>query len=328
MFIYNYLIYFKILHLVLDMYNHLFGPVPSRRLGISLGLDLVPMKTCTLNCIYCECGRTTHLTLNRREYVPFEEVKKELSHFLSHNPRPDYITFSGSGEPTLNSTIGDVIHFIKTQTFNIPVAVLTNGTLLFQRKVRDDIKDATVVIPSLDAVTKKTFAKIVRPDPKLNIDAIISGLIQFRKEYSGQIWLEIFIVPGINDTKEELTAIKGAIIKIRPDTVQLNTLDRPGTVQDIRSATRKELKSILDFWQLDYAEIIAKPPERKELLSYRKDAESAILETIARRPCTLQDLTELLGLHAAEVNKYLDVLEADNKIKVVNQKRGFFYQKT
>ena len=310
------------------MYNHLFGPVPSRRLGISLGLDLVPMKTCTLNCIYCECGRTTHLTLNRREYVPFEEVKKELSHFLSHNPMPDYITFSGSGEPTLNSTIGDVIHFIKTQTFNIPVAVLTNGTLLFQRKVRDDIKDATVVIPSLDAVTKKTFAKIVRPDPKLNIDAIISGLIQFRKEYSGQIWLEIFIVPGINDTKEELTAIKGAIAKIRPDTVQLNTLDRPGTVQDIRSATRKELESILDFWQLDYAEIIAKPPERKELLSYRKDAESAILETIARRPCTLQDLTELLGLHAAEVNKYLDVLEADNKIKVVNQKRGFFYQKT
>ena len=310
------------------MYNHLFGPVPSRRLGISLGLDLVPMKTCTLNCIYCECGRTTHLTLNRREYVPFEEVKKELSHFLSHNPRPDYITFSGSGEPTLNSTIGDVVHFIKTQTFNIPVAVLTNGTLLFHKKVRDDIKDATVVIPSLDAVTKKTFAKIVRPDPKLNIDAIISGLIQFRKEYSGQIWLEIFIVPGINDTKEELTAIKGAIIKIRPDTVQLNTLDRPGTVQDIRSATRKELKSILDFWQLDYAEIIAKPPERKELLSYRKDAESAILETIARRPCTLQDLTELLGLHAAEVNKYLDVLEAEKKIKVVKQNRGFFYQKT
>jgi len=116
------------------MYNHLFGPVPSRRLGISLGLDLVPMKTCTLNCIYCECGRTTHLTLNRKEYVPFDEVKKELSHFLSHNPRPDYITFSGSGEPTLNSTIGDVIHFIKTQAFNIPVAVLTNGTLLFQKK--------------------------------------------------------------------------------------------------------------------------------------------------------------------------------------------------
>jgi len=310
------------------MYNYLFGPVPSRRLGISLGLDLVPMKTCTLNCIYCECGRTTHLTLNRKEYVPFDEVKKELSHFLSHNPRPDYITFSGSGEPTLNSRIGDVIHFIKTQAFNIPVAVLTNGTLLFQKKVRDDIKDATVVIPSLDAATEKVFSKIVRPNPKLNIDVIIEGLIKFRRGYAGQIWLEIFIVPGINDTKEELISLKNAIEKIRPDQVQLNTLDRPGTIPDIRSATSQELKSILDFWQLDIAEIIAKPPKRKELLSYRKDAESAILETIVRRPCTLQDLTELLGLHAAEVNKYLDVLEADKKIKVVKQERGFFYQKT
>jgi len=308
------------------MYNHLFGPVPSRRLGISLGLDLVPMKTCTLNCIYCECGRTTHLTLNRKEYVPFEEIKKEITHFLSHNPKPDYITFSGSGEPTLNSTIGDVVRFIKTQDFNIPVAVLTNGTLLFQKKVRDDIKDATVVIPSLDAATEKAFAKIGRPNPKLNIDAVIEGLIQFRKEYSGQIWLEIFIVPKINDTKEELTELKNAIEKINPDLVQLNTLDRPGTIQNIRSATSRELKSILDFWQLDNAEIIAKPPKRKELLSYRKDAESAILETIARRPCTLQDLTELLGMHMNEVNKYLDVLEADKKIKVVKQNRGFFYQ--
>ncbi len=309
------------------MYNHLFGPVPSRRLGISLGLDLVPMKTCSLNCIYCECGRTTHLTLNRREYVPFEDVKKELSHFLSHHPRPDYITFSGSGEPTLNSTIGEVIHFIKTQAFNIPVALLTNGTLLFQKKVREDIKDATVVIPSLDAVSQKAFAKIVRPNPKLNINTIINSLIQFRKEYIGQIWLEIFVVPDINDKKEELTALKNAIENIRPDRVQLNTLDRPGTISDIRSATREELESILDFWQLDNTEIIAKAPKRKKLLSYRKDAESAILETIARRPCTVQDLTELLGLHAAEVNKYLDVLEAENKIKVVKQKRGFFYQK-
>lgn len=310
------------------MYHHLFGPVPSRRLGISLGVDLVPLKTCTLNCIYCECGRTTHLTLNRREYVPFEDIKKEISHFLSHHPKPDYITFSGSGEPTLNSTIKDVIHFIKTKAFNIPVAVLTNGTLLFQKKVREDIQDATLVIPSLDAVTEKSFAKIVHPNPKLNINTIINGLIQFRKEYTGQIWLEIFIVPDINDKKEELTALKNAIETIRPDRVQLNTLDRPGTIDEIRPATREELESILDFWQLDNAEIIAKAPKRKKLLSYRKDAESAILETIKRRPCTLPDLTELLGLHAAEVNKYLDVLEAEKKIKIVKQKRGFFYKKS
>lgn len=308
------------------MYSHIFGPVPSRRLGISLGVDLVPIKTCTLNCIYCECGQTTDHTLERKEYIPFEAVKKELFHYLTHNPKPDYITFSGSGEPVLNSRIGDVMHFIKAQSLDIPVAILTNGTLLFQKQVRDDIKDAMVVMPSLDAVTEKIFRKINRPSPQLKINTIIDGLIQFRKEYYGQIWIEVFIVPGFNDTKQELTVLKQAIEKIEPDQVQLNTLDRPGPVSTIRSATQQELEHILDFWQLDNAKIIATAPRRKELLSYRRDAESAILETIARRPCTLQDLSELLGLHPAEVNKYLHVLEADKKIEVVEQKRGFFYQ--
>jgi len=309
------------------MYNYLFGPVPSRRLGISLGLDLVPMKTCTLNCVYCESGRTTNLSLERKEYVPFEAVKEELTHYLSHNPRPDYVTFSGSGEPTLNSRIGDVVHFIKNQTSDIPMAVLTNGTLLFQKQTCDDIRDATVVIPSLDAATERVFRKINRPHPQLKIDTIINGLVQFRKDYSGQIWLEVFIVPGLNDTEQELTALKRAIEKIEPDRIQLNTLDRPGTVPTIHAATWKELEYVLDFWQLENAEIIAKAQERKELLSYRTDVESAILETIERRPCTLQDLSQFLGLHANELNKYLDVLEADKKIKAVKQERGFFYQR-
>jgi wyosine [tRNA(Phe)-imidazoG37] synthetase (radical SAM superfamily) len=309
------------------MYQHLFGPVPSRRLGISLGIDLVPMKTCTLNCIYCECGPTTQLTLKRKEYVPFADVKKELSHYLSLNPKPDYITFSGSGEPTLNSTIKEVIHFIKTQADNIPVALLTNGTLLSQKEVREDIKNATVIIPSLDAATEKAFAKIVRPHPNLSVETIINGLIQLRKEYAGQIWLEIFIVPKINDTKEELTALKSAIEKINPDQVQLNTLDRPGTIPDIAPASYKKLKNILDFWQIDNAEIIAKPQKRKTLLSYRADPKSAIMETVARRPCTIQDLVELLGLHAAKVNKHLEELQSAEKIITVKQKRGFFYKK-
>jgi wyosine [tRNA(Phe)-imidazoG37] synthetase (radical SAM superfamily) len=309
------------------MYNYLFGPVPSRRLGISLGLDLVPMKTCTLNCIYCECGRTTNLSLERKEYVSFEAVKEELTHYLLHNPRPDYITFSGAGEPTLNSRIGDVVHFIKIQTSDIPIAVLTNGTLLFQQQTCDDIRDATVVLPSLDATTERVFRKINRPHPQLKIDTIISGLIKFRKNYTGQIWLEVFIVPGLNDTEQELTALKRAIEKIEPDRIQLNTLDRPGTVPTIPAATWKELENILDFWKLENTEIIAKAMERKELLSYRTDVESAILETIERRPCTLQDLSQFLGLHANELNKYLDVLEADKKIKAVKQERGFFYQR-
>lgn len=307
-------------------YNHLFGPVPSRRLGISLGVDLVPLKTCTLNCIYCECGRTTNLTLERKEYVPFTTVKEELTFYFANNPKPDYITFSGSGEPTLNSRIGDVLRFIENQSPDISVALLTNGTLFSEKQVREDVKDASVVIPSLDAATEKIFKKINCPSPHLQVGTIIDGLIRFRKEYSGQIWLEVFIVPGMNDTEHELTVLKQAIEKIKPDQVQLNTLDRPGLVSTLRAATRQELERVLDFWQLENVSIIADVSERKDLLAYRTDTESAILGTIARRPCTLKDLSEILGLQINEVNKYLDVLEADGKIKIVKQKRGFFYQ--
>jgi len=306
-------------------YNYLFGPVPSRRLGISLGVDLVPMKTCTLNCIYCECGESTNLTLERKEYVPFTTVKKELSLYFENNPVPDYITFSGSGEPTLNSRIGDVLNFIKNYIHDIPVALLTNGTLFSQKQVREDIKAATVIIPSLDAATEKVFRKINRPSPHLKVDKIIEGLIQLRKEYRGKLWLEIFIVPGMNDTEQELTALKQAIDKIEPDQIQLNTLDRPGPVPTLRAATRQELEHVIDFWQIEKAAIIAEVPEHKESFPYRKDTASAILGTIARRPCTLKDLSDILGLPTGEVKKYIDSLQTDKKIKVVKQKRGLFY---
>jgi wyosine [tRNA(Phe)-imidazoG37] synthetase (radical SAM superfamily) len=307
-------------------YNTLFGPVPSRRLGISLGIDLVPMKTCTLNCIYCECGKTSHLTLERKEYVSFEAVKKELTHYLANHAQPDYITFSGSGEPTLNSKIGDVIRFLKDRVPDVPVAVLTNSTLFFQKQVRSDIENAMVVIPSLDAATKKMFNKINRPSPLLHVDKIIDGLIQFRKEYTGKIWLEIFIIPGMNDTITELTALKRAIGKIRPDQVHLNTLDRPGSISTLRSATREELERVLNVFQMENAAIVADPPEQKALLAYRKDIAAAILGTIARRPCTSKDLAEILGLQVKEVNTCLKSLEASEKIKGIQQKRGVFYQ--
>jgi wyosine [tRNA(Phe)-imidazoG37] synthetase (radical SAM superfamily) len=307
-------------------YNTLFGPVPSRRLGISLGIDLVPMKTCTLNCIYCECGKTSHLTLERKEYVSFEAVKKELTHYLAHHARPDYITFSGSGEPTLNSKIGDVIRFLKDRVPDVPVAVLTNSTLFSRKQVRSDIKHAVVVIPSLDAVTEKIFNKINRPSPHLHVDTIIDGLIRFRKEYRGKIWLEVFIIPGMNDTTAELNALKLVIGKIKPDQVHLNTLDRPGSVSTLRTATREELERVLNVFQMENAAIVADPPEQKALFAYRKDTAAAILGTIARRPCTSKDLSEILGLQVKEVDTYLKSLEADEKIKVVKQKRGLFYQ--
>ncbi len=308
------------------MYRYVFGPVPSRRLGISLGIDLVPMKTCNLNCIYCECGRTTALTMERKEWVPTKEVIIELNDYLQNHPEPDFITFSGSGEPTLHTGIERILSFLQTKKGNFKTAVLTNGTLLQLAKVRKALCAADVVNPSLDAATKHTFKKINRPHPSLNIDEIIAGLVAFRSEYKGRIWLEVFIVPGINDNEEELDALKSAILKIQPDLVQLNTLDRPGAVSTIRPATEEELQKILRYWQLPNAQIIARAQTREHVTSYRKDTESAILETIRRRPCTPEDLKAILGLHVNEINKYLSVLEGKGKIKSVLRPRGVFYQ--
>ncbi len=306
------------------MYKYLFGPVPSRRLGMSLGIDLVPHKVCSLNCVYCECGRTTRLTTERKEYIPYDGVIKELTHYFAHHPDPDYITFSGSGEPTLNSRIGEVLQFIKTRS-KVPVAVLTNGTLFYDKAVRQELLAADVVLPSLDAAEELAFRKVNRPWHKLDLSEYIQGIIDFRNEYPGKIWLEVLIIPGLNDSRENLEALKTVFLKVKPDEIQLNTLDRPGTVENIRAATRSELQRIVDFWNLPEVKIIASAPDRKKIVSYRSDTESAILETIKRRPCTLEDLHKILGIHINEINKYLDVLEHENQIKSVREKRGLFY---
>lgn len=308
------------------MYKYLFGPVPSRRLGMSLGVDLVPHKVCSLNCIYCECGKTTNLTVDRDDYVPYKKVMEELDNYFKNNPDPDYITFSGSGEPSLNSHIGDVLDFIKKNKANIPVAVLTNGTLFYDKKVRAELLKADVVLPSLDAASDLAFYKINRPFHDLNVEKHIKGLVDFRNEYKGKIWLEVLIIPGYNDSIEDLKLLKQAFLKIKPDSIQLNTLDRPGVIDDIRAATRSELQKIVDFWNLDNVEIIAAAPDRKKIVAYREDIETAIYETIYRRPCTLDDLSKILGAHINEINKYLDVLEADGKIESLRKDRGLFYK--
>jgi len=279
------------------MYKYLFGPVPSRRLGMSLGVDLVPKKVCSLDCVYCEVGHTTKLTTERKEYILYDKVAAELKHYFAHNPNPDYITFSGSGEPTLNAKIGEVLRFIKQEKPDIPIAVLTNGTLLYDKKVRNELISASVVLPSLDAATESTFRKINRPAPQLTAEKYIQGLIDFRKAFSGQIWLEVFIIPGYNDNTNDLKALKNAFEQISPDQIQLNTLDRPGTVAGIQPAGHEDLKRIVGYWGLENVEIIAAAPERKNIQSYRTDTESAILGTITRRPCTLDDLVKMLGLH-------------------------------
>lgn len=308
-------------------YNYLFGPVPSRRLGISLGVDLVPPKTCSLNCVYCECGKTTNLTIERKEYVPTKIVISELNHFLESNPQLDYITFSGSGEPTLHSGIGEIVNYLKNNFPVYKMALLTNGTLFNYQKIRQEVNAVSLILPSLDAVSDRIFRNINRPYHELSNKKIIEGLIKLRSEFSGKMWLEIFIVPGLNDSAEEIKLMREAIHRIRPDQLQLNTLDRPGTANWVKAATKNELEKIA--LQLNWkTNIIANFQKRKQITSYKADIESSILQTIKRRPCTIDDLSAALGLHPLELNKYIETLLEREKISSVVMERGTFFRLT
>ena len=237
-------------------YKHLFGPVKSRRLGLSLGVDLLPYKTCTLDCIYCECGATTKLTTKRKVYRSTEEIIAELSNFLSSKPQLDQITFSGAGEPTLAINISEIISHLKKEYPQYSVTVITNGTLLGEPQVRAAIVKADIVIPSLDAVTKDLFQKINRPHKSISIDEIIDGLVAFRKEFKGKLWLEIFVIPGLNDQPKDIEHLKKVVAKITPDKIQINTLDRSGVLENLRPATNVELNDFADILGFKPVDII------------------------------------------------------------------------
>ena len=285
--------------------KYIFGPVPSRRLGLSLGVDLVPMKTCSLSCIYCQVGETPVTTLDRREYVPADEVLDQLGRFFADGGDTDWVTFSGSGEPTLNSRIGDIIAGIREIT-DKPVCVITNGTLLWDPVVRKDILRANAVMPSLDSAIEETFGRICRPHGDLNVSRIIGGLEAFRDEYEGKMWLEIMLVAGINDSDSELSALRDAVARIRPDVVQLNTVARPPAESYAKPLTRERMDEIREFFG-DRAEVIA---------SFRGSAkhstgspEDMIREYLRRRPGKLEDLTLSLGIDEKEAEKVLARME-------------------
>ncbi len=305
-------------------YKYLYGPVPSRRLGFSLGVDLVPFKTCSLDCVYCQLGRTTNLTIDRKEYSPTGEIIDELNQYLKSSPSLDFITFSGSGESTLHSRLGEMIGLVKENYPQYKVAVLTNGTLFCRGEVREEVKRADLLVPSLDAVSEPVFKRLNRPHHGLNLEEIISGLIQLRNEFEGEIWLEVFIVPNLNDSETELQVLKEAIERINPDKVQLNTLDRPGAESWVVAARKERLEKIASY--LPRAEVIAKFPSEKKTGAYSKDIEASIVSTLKRRPCTALDLSRILNLHPNEVNKYLHALLEEEKVKREEEERGLFFR--
>ena len=207
---------------------HVYGPVPSRRLGQSLGVDPIPFKTCNYNCVYCQLGRTTPLTNERKEYFPCDEILAELRRAISDlGPgNVDYITIVGEGEPLLYSQLGRLIREAKKLT-SLPLAVITNGSLMSVPEVRAELVEADVVIPSLDAADQETFRRINRPWPRLKITEIIDGLVAFRSESRAKLWIEVMLIRGLNDTEEALQQLAVAVRRIEPDEVHLNLPVRP-----------------------------------------------------------------------------------------------------
>lgn len=310
-------------------YKHLFGPVMSRRLGVSLGVDLIPYKYCPLNCVYCEVQRTTHHTLTRQEFFPLEEIVSELDDALKNSPHLDYITFSGAGEPTLYSRIGEIIQYIKTHHPGYKLALITNSVLLGDQHVLQEIKACDIALPSLDAVSQDVFEKVNRPLAGVSAASLVQGLIEFRKSFAGIIWLEVFIIPGVNDHDEELQRISDAIAQIKPERVQINSLDRPGTEDWVTAASLKTLQRIEKFFaqRLDSTvEIIAKVSYDRSAESLDDEAVGQIKAIITRRPSTAEDLSKSLELHINEVSKILRQLSSEGLVKVARQERGVFYQ--
>ena len=294
--------------------RHVFGPVPSRRLGRSLGVDFVPFKTCTYDCIYCQLGRTTHKTIERKEWVPMEDVLCEVE--IGLGAHPDYITLSGSGEPTLYSRIGEVVDRIKSMT-DIPVAVLTNGSLLWQEEVRRELMNADLVIPSLDAGDESMFRAVNRPHDDISFNELLSGLAAFRDEFRGEYWLEIFLLAGHTATESEVQKLARHVECLKPHRTQLNTVARP-PAESFAFGVPFERMSELAAKFSPPAEVITSHHITGEGGLYGAD-QDAIIEMLRRRPCTLEDIADGLGMHRNEVIKHIQDLTTQG---VVTQSRS------
>lgn len=274
--------------------GRIFGPVPSRRLGLSLGIDVIPHKTCTFDCVYCECGKTTDKTIERREFCPASDVLDDLETHLSRmNEKPDVITLSGSGEPTLYLPMGELIEGIK-RLASLPVAVITNSSLLWMSEVRDELARADIVLPSLDAAEEDSFQSINRPHGLLRLPRIIEGLELFLKEYRGTVLFEILLIDGYNADDRNIEALKNALGRMRADRIQLNTAVRPGTERGIEPLDDISMRRIRNLFGSN-CEVIASARTTRTRHE-ASNLEETILSLLARRPCTAEDLHHALGM--------------------------------
>ena len=301
--------------------TYVFGPVPSRRLGLSLGVDLIPPKTCTYDCLYCQVGKTRDKTIDPGIYVPIGEVIQECENKLSKFEL-DVITLAGSGEPTLHSQIDQVISSIK-KISEKQIAILTNGSLLWDEQIRKRVLGADIILPTLSTAKEKTFQLIHQPHPKLVLSKIIQGYQSLRQEYNGLIFLEVVLLAGINDSEEEMEALKKKIDKISPDKIQLNTVVRPPADSRAQALDMKQLEVIKEFLG-DRAEIVV-DQQRQSKRKGKKPQADAILEMARRRPVRMVDIENSLGLSKEDVEGLIKGLMIKGFLRLREQSGETYY---
>ena len=305
----------------MEDYKYLFGPVPSRRFGRSLGVDLNPYKTCSLDCVFCQLGRTTEKTVNRQEYVPTDMVLSELQEWLKRDGRADYITLSGSGEPTLHSRFGEVLEFIRANS-EIPAVLLTNGTMLNLQEVRDAASLANVVKVSLSAWDQASYGWVNRPHPQLRFDQLIEGQRAFRAQFKGPLWMEVFLVGGMNSFPDDVRKIAAFAKEIGPDRIQINTAVRP-PAEDFAAALPKERMEALTNLFHPTAEVIAE--FRAKHADHIQVNQEMIFSMLQRRPCTADQIADVFGMHLNEVSKYLGKLLRTEQIRMERKNTTVYY---
>lgn len=303
--------------------KHVYGPVLSRRLGISLGVDLVPFKICDYDCVYCQLGRTTYQTADRSRYHNPSHILHEVKLKLGLGEKLDYITLSGSGEPTLNHDLGIIVSGIKELT-DIPVAILTNGSLLGDENVAAGCALADLVIPSLDAGNEVTFQKVNRPVDGLTFEGAVNGMESFRARYPGQLWLEVMLVSGLNTRNEEIEEIRGLAERIVPDLVQLNTVERPPVEACVAPVDEDVLYKIASLFGTK-TEVISGLSSKHVADSLEVDI-AEILELLARRPCTAADISGTYSVHPVMALEVLWGLTRKGIVTAESTRSGTYYR--
>jgi len=299
--------------------KHVFGPVPSRRLGRSLGVDLLPRKTCAYDCIYCQLGRTSAHTAERAPGPPPEEVVEEVRRRLAEGAAPDYVTISGSGEPALYARLGELIDGLKP--LGVPVAVLTGGSLLWRPEVAADLARADLVSPTLCAGSAEVWARVNRPAPDgPDFARMVEGLVAFRAAFAGKLWLEVMLVAGLNDSAEEVRAIAAVAARIRPDRVQLNTAVRPPAESWVRPVPAARLEALARLFDPP-AEVIAEfpAPAARAAPPGAAAGPAEVLEMLRRHPSTAEDVAAGLGISGAEAGRHLEALRATGRARSVER---------